>query len=237
VGGLRPVWALSTGGKLGGLEETPLVRDGVMYFSADYGRVFAVDARTGVTKWTYEPEYEEGLTAMLCCGPIHRGVALRDELVYLTRLDAKLVALNRADGTVAWEQKIDEWTEGKTANHAPLVVGDRVFVGVSGGEYGVRGYVKAYDAKTGAPLWTTYTVPAPGEPGNDTWPGEMWKTGGGPTWLTGAYDAETDTLFWGTGNPGPWAGDMRPGDNLDHSTSPRPGKIKWGFGTPNDLGL
>ena len=239
VGGLRPVWTLSTGGKLGGLEATPLVRDGVLYFSADYGRVFAVDARTGVAKWTYEPEYEDGVEAMLCCGPIHRGVALRDELVYLTRLDAKLVALNRADGTVAWEQKIDEWTEGKTANHAPLVVGDRVFVGISGGEFGVRGYVKAYDAKTGAPLWTSYTVPAPGEPGADTWPGEMWKTGGGPTWLTGAYDAETDTLFWGTGNPGPWAGDMRPGDNLWTDSllalDPATGKIKWGFQyTPND---
>ncbi|HLB79788.1 MAG TPA: PQQ-dependent dehydrogenase, methanol/ethanol family [Dongiaceae bacterium] len=239
VGGLRPVWALSTGGKLGGLEATPLIRDGVLYFSADYGRVFAVDARTGVAKWTYEPEYDEGLTAMLCCGPIHRGVALRDEFVYLTRLDAKLVALNRADGTVAWEQKIDEWTEGKTANHAPLAVGDRIFVGISGGEYGARGYVKAYDAKTGEPLWTTYTIPAPGEPGNETWPGEMWKTGGGPTWITGAYDAETDTLYWGTGNPGPWAGDMRPGDNLWSDSllalDPATGKIKWGFQyTPND---
>jgi glucose dehydrogenase len=137
---LSPVWAMSTGGQFGGLESTPLFRDGVLYFSADYARVFAVDAKTGNIVWRYDPEYEDGLTAMLCCGPIHRGIALKDDMVLVARLDAKLVALNRTDGKVIWEAKIDEWKNGVTTNSAPLVVNDHVIIGVSGGEYGVRGY-------------------------------------------------------------------------------------------------
>ena len=147
---LSPVWSMSTGGQFGGLESTPLFRDGVLYFSADYARVFAVDAKSGNIVWFYEPEYEQGLTAMLCCGPIHRGLALKDDMVFVARLDAKLVALNRADGKVVWEAKIDEWKNGVTTNSAPLVVKDHVIIGVSGGEYGVRGYIKSFNAKTGA---------------------------------------------------------------------------------------
>jgi alcohol dehydrogenase (cytochrome c) len=237
---LKPVWAMSTGGQLGGLEATPLFRDGVLYFSADYARVFAVDARTGNIVWRYEPEYEDGLTSALCCGPIHRGVAMKDDLIFVARLDAKLVALNRADGKVVWEQTIDDWKRGVTANSAPLVVGDHVIVGISGGEYGVRGYLNSYNAKDGKLEWQTYIVPAPGEPGSETWPkDDTWQKGGGPTWLTGSYDAETNTLYWGTGNPGPWAADLRPGDNLWTNCmlalDPDTGKIKWGFQyTPND---
>jgi alcohol dehydrogenase (cytochrome c) len=240
VAQLKPIWAMSTGGQLGGLEATPLFRDGVLYFSADYARVFAVDARSGNIIWRYEPEYEEGLTAALCCGPIHRGVAMRDDFIFVARLDAKLVALNRADGKVVWEQTIDDWKKGVTANSAPLVVGDHVIVGISGGEYGVRGYLNSYNAKDGKLEWQTYTVPAPGEPGSETWPkDDTWQKGGGPTWLTGSYDAETNTLYWGTGNPGPWAADLRPGDNLWTNSmlalDPDTGKIKWGFQyTPND---
>jgi len=239
AGHLKPVFAFSTGGKLGGLEATPLFRDGVLYFSADYARVFAVDARTGTRIWTWEPEYETGLDAVLCCGPVNRGLAMKDDLVYVATLDARLVALDRKTGAVAWQQTIDDWHNAYSSTGAPLVVGDKVIAGVAGAEFGIRGYVRAYDAKTGKPLWTTNMIPGPGEPGNETWPGETWKTGGGSTWQTGAYDAETNTLFWGTGNPGPWNSDLRKGDNkwtsglvaMDADT----GAIKWGFQyTPND---
>ena len=239
VAQLKPVWTLSTGGKLGGLEGTPLFRDGVLYFSSDYARVFAVDARTGVQLWKYEPKYEDGFEAMLCCGPINRGIAIKGEKVFVETLDARLIALNRADGSVAWEKKIDEWKNGVTATAAPLIVRDHVIAGVSGGEYGARGYLRSYNATTGDEEWTTYTIPGSGEPGNETWPGDTWKTGGGPTWNSGAYDPELNLLYWGTGNPGPWNSDLRKGDNLwtcsllaiDADT----GKIKWGFQyTPND---
>ena len=237
---LRPVWALSTGGKFGGLEATPLLHDGTLYFTADYARTFAVDARTGTIRWRYEPEYEQGFEAMLCCGPISRGVALKNNLVYVARLDAVLVALDQADGKVVWQRKIDEWKNGITTNSAPLVVGDHVIIGISGGEYGARGYLKSFDARTGALQWTTYTIPAPGEPGSETWPkDDSWKTGGGPTWLTGSYDAATNTLFWGVGNPGSWVAEQHKGDNLWTDSmlalDPDTGKIKWGFQyTPND---
>jgi alcohol dehydrogenase (cytochrome c) len=237
---LRPVWAMSTGGKFGGLEATPLFYDGVLYFTADYARVFAVDARTGNILWHYEPTYDSSFDAMLCCGPISRGVALKGDLVYVARLDAVLVALDRSTGKIVWQEKIGDWKKGVTTNSPPLVVGDHVIIGVSGGEYGVRGYLKSYDAKTGALQWTTYTIPAPGEPGSDTWPkNDAWKTGGGPTWLTGSYDAATNTLYWGVGNPGPWAAQEHPGDNLWTDSmlaiDPDTGKIKWGFQyTPND---
>lgn len=240
VSQLKPVWAMSTGGQFGGLEATPLFRDGVLYFSADYGRVFAVDARTGNIIWRYEPEYDAAFNAVLCCGPIHRGVALTDDLVISARLDARLIAFNRADGKVVWDTKIDEWKNGVTTNSAPLVVKDHVIIGVSGGEYGVRGYLNSYNAKTGKLEWQTYTIPAPGEPGSETWPkDDSWKTGGGPTWLTGSYDKDTNTLYWGTGNPGPWTSDTRPGDNLWTNSmlalDPDTGKMKCGYQyTPND---
>ena len=178
---------------------------------------------------------------MLCCGPIHRGVALAGDLVIVDRLDARLVALNRADGKIVWDATIDDWKNGVTTNSAPLVVKDHVIIGVSGGEYGVRGYLKSFNAKTGKLEWQTYTIPAPGEPGSETWPkDDSWKTGGGPTWLTGSYDADTDTLYWGVGNPGSWQSRPASGrQSLDRTrcwrSIPNTGKIKWGYQyTPND---
>jgi alcohol dehydrogenase (cytochrome c) len=236
---LKPVFAYSTGGKLAGLESTPLFHDGVLYFSADYSRVFAIDARTGVRLWSYEPKYDDGFESVLCCGAVNRGIALWGDKVYVGTLDARLVALNAKDGTVAWEQKIDAWKNGYSSTGAPLVVKDKVIVGIAGAEYGVRGYLRAYDAATGKEVWTRHTVPGPGEPGNDTWPGETWKTGGGSTWVTGSYDPETNLLLWGTGNPGPWNSDLRKGDNkwtcsllaIDADS----GEIKWAYQyTPND---
>jgi alcohol dehydrogenase (cytochrome c) len=242
IGKLKPIWAMSTGGQLGGLEATPLFRDGVLYLSADYARVFAVDAKSGNIIWRYEPEYEQGFNAVLCCGPIHRGLALKDDLVIVARLDAKLVALNRADGKIVWETKIDEWKNGVTTNSAPLVVKEHVYIGVSGGEYGVRGYLSSYNAKDGKLEWRTYTIPAPGEPGSETWPkDDSWKSGGGPTWITGSYDANTNTLYWGVGNPGSWAYETHLGDNLWTESmlalDPETGKINGAISTrPTTLG-
>jgi len=239
VSQLKPVFGYSTGGKFAGLEATPLFHDGTLYFTADYARVFALDARTGTVKWYWEPEYEDGLEAVLCCGPVNRGLAISGDKVYVGTLDARLVALNIKDGSVAWEKKIDEWQNAYASTGAPLVVKGKVIVGIAGAEYGVRGYVRAYDAETGKELWTRHTIPGPGEPEHDTWPGETWKTGGASTWQTGAYDPETNLLYWGTGNPGPWNSDLRKGDNkwscsllaIDVDT----GEIKWGYQyTPND---
>lgn len=239
VAQLKPVFAYSTGGKFAGLEATPLYRDGTLYFTADYARVFALDARTGTLKWYWEPKYEDGLESVLCCGPVNRGLAMWGNKVYVGTLDARLVALSTKDGSVAWEKKIDEWKNGYASTGAPLVVKGKVIVGVAGAEYGIRGYVRAYDAATGKELWTRHIIPGPGEPGNDSWPGETWKTGGASTWLTGAYDPETNTLFWGTGNPGPWNSDLRKGDNKWSCSlvaiNPDTGELRWAYQfTPND---
>lgn len=236
---LKPVFTYSTGGKFAGLEATPLFHDGTLYFTGDYSRVFALDARTGTVRWYWEPKYEDGVEAVLCCGPVNRGLAIQGDHVFVGTLDARLVALNIKDGSVAWEQKLEDWQKAYTSTGAPLVVGDLVISGIGGAEYGVRGFVQAFKAATGEPVWKTFVIPGPGEPGNETWPGDTWKTGGASTWQTGAYDAETKTLLWGTGNPGPWNSDLRKGDNkwscslvaMDVET----GKIKWAFQyTPND---
>lgn len=236
---LKPVFAYSTGGKLAGLEATPLFHDGTLYFTSDYARVFAMDARTGTLKWYWEPKYEDGIESVLCCGPVNRGLAIRGDKVFVGTLDARLVALNVKDGTVAWEQRLEDWKAAYSSTGAPLVVGDLVITGIAGAEYGVRGFVQAFKAETGEPAWKTFVIPGPGEPGNETWPGETWKTGGASTWQTGVYDPETNLVLWGTGNPGPWNSDLRKGDNLwscslvalDAAT----GEMKWGFQyTPND---
>ena len=239
VSEMTPVWAFSTGGKFAGLEGTPLFHDGVLYVSADYARVFAIDARTGMVKWRYVPEYDEGLDAVVCCGPSNRGLALKGDFVYVQLLDTRLVALNIADGTVAWEATMDDWRQGIASTAAPLVVKDHVIVGHAGGELGVRGHIRSFNAQTGALEWTAWTIPGPGEPGNETWPGDTWMRGGGTTWVTGMYDPELDLLYWGAGNPAPWNADVRLGDNLWSNSliafDPDSGDIQWGFQfTPND---
>ena len=238
VASLRPVWAASLG-TLDGVEATPLVHNGVLYVTGAYSHVYAFDARNGQRLWHWAPEYEPELGTVLCCGPVNRGVAILGDLVYVLTLDARLVALKKDSGQVAWDKIIDDWKRGVSATGAPLVVKNKVIVGIAGGEYGVRGYIRAYDAKTGAEAWTTYTVPGPGEPGNETWPGETWTTGGGATWQSGAFDPQLNLLYWGTGNPGPWNSDLRKGDNKWTASllalDPDSGAIKWGYQyTPND---
>ncbi len=230
---LHPAWVFATGGENRGLEATPLVRDGVLYVSADGSRVFAIDARTGAKIWTYDPELPPESERVYCCGSINRGVALVDDLVFVGTMDAHLVALDMETGEVRWKTQVVDWRQGFSITGAPLAVNGLVLTGVAGGEFGIRGFVKAYDAATGELRWTAYTIPGPGEPGNETWPGDTWRHGGGSTWTTGAYDPDLELVYWNTGNAAPWNCRVRKGDNqwtaatiaLDIHT----GAIEWGF--------
>ncbi len=251
---LRPVWAFSFGGeKQRGQESQPVVKDGVMYVTGSYSRVFAIDVKTGDEKWQYDARLPDAI--MPCCDVINRGVALYDDLVIFGTLDAKLVALNKDTGKVVWKKTVEDYQAGYSLTAAPIVVKGKVITGVSGGEFGIVGKVEAYDAKTGQLAWTRPTVEghmgyvwkdgkkvengiSGGEAGK-TWPGDMWKTGGAATWLGGTYDADVDLLFFGTGNPAPWNSHLRPGDNLFSSSrlgiDPDDGSIVWHFQTtPHD---
>jgi alcohol dehydrogenase (cytochrome c) len=214
VAGLVPVWAFSTGVP-DGHEAPPIVNNGVMFVTTPRAQVLALDAATGDLLWRYVRELPDELVQM---HPTNRGVGLYDDRVYVATVDAHVVALDARTGTVVWDRPVGDYRQGYYVTMAPLVARGKVMVGVSGGEFGVRGYVQALDARTGEPVWKTYTIPGPGEPGHDTWPGDTWKTGGVPVWLTGTFDPALNLTFWGTGNPGPWMGDKRPGDNL-HANS------------------
>ncbi len=208
---LVPVWTLSTG-VTGGHEAPPIVNDGVMFVTTPRNQVLAIDARNGDLLWRYAHELPtEGLVAF---HDTNRGVALWGDKVYTATLDARVVALDARTGSVVWNVAVQDNASGYYMTLAPLAADGKIMVGVSGGELGIRGFVVALDAETGAEVWRTFTIPGPGEPGNDTWPGESWRTGGAPVWITGHYDPALGLTYWGTGNPGPWIGDQRPGDNL-----------------------
>ena len=230
---LHPVWVFATGGENRGLEATPLIRDGILYVSADGSRVFAIDARTGGRVWSYDPEISDAAERVYCCGSINRGVALHGDLVFVGTMDARLVALDRHSGSVVWEAPVIDWRQGYSITGAPLVVKDMVLTGIAGGEFGIRGFVKAFDAQSGAPRWTAYTIPGPGEPGNETWPGDTWKHGGGSTWTTGVYDPQLELVYWNTGNAAPWNCQVRKGDNewtaATVAIDADSGAIAWGF--------
>ena len=246
---LVPAWTFSYGGeKQRGQEAQPLVHDGVMFVTASYSRLYAIDAVTGEELWQYDHRLPDGI--LPCCDVVNRGAALYDNLVIFGTLDAQIVALNRETGKVVWKEKIDDFKGGYSFTAAPLIVKGKVITGVSGGEFGIIGRVEARDAKTGKMVWSRPTVE--GHMGflngkengisgttNATWPGDLWKTGGAATWAGGTYDAETDLIFYGTGNPAPWNAHMRPGDNLFSTSTvaidPDDGKIKWHYQfTPND---
>ena len=144
---LHPAWVFTTGGDNRGLEATPLIHEGVMYLSADDSRVFALDARTGAKLWSYDPELSDESERVYCCGSINRGVALWGELVFVGTMDARMVALDKKSGDVVWETTVIDWRQGYSITGAPLVVKDMVITGVAGGEFGIRGFVKAFDAK------------------------------------------------------------------------------------------
>ena len=216
VKGLVPVWSFSTGVD-SGHEAPPIVNNGVMFVATPYSQVIALNAASGDLLWRYKRPLPEGFSAL---HNTSRGVALYGDKVYLPALDAVLVALDAKTGKKVWEAKVEDWKQGYYMTMAPLVVKGKVLVGVAGGEFGVRGFVEAFDAETGKSAWKTYSVPAPGEPGSETWEKpDTWKTGGASTWMTGNYDADTNTVYWGTGNGSPWFGDQRPGDNLYTSST------------------
>jgi alcohol dehydrogenase (cytochrome c) len=218
-------------------EATPLVINGVMFTTTPPSSVVALDARTGDVLWRYRRDVPDSVG--VCCGRVNRGLAVLGSSLFLGTLDGYLVSLDANNGAVKWQIPVAT-SQGYSITGAPLIVNDTVIVGISGGEFGIRGFLVAYDAATGREKWKFYTIPGPGEPGHETWQNEAWQTGGAPTWITGTYDPELDLLYWGVGNPGPdFAGDVRPGDNL-YSDSvialhPSTGKLAWHFQfTPHD---
>jgi alcohol dehydrogenase (cytochrome c) len=208
---LTPAWIFSTG-VANGHEAAPVVVNGVMFVSTPGNQVIAINARTGVLLWRYRRPLPNPVVLL---HPTTRGVAVYNDKVYFAAGEAVLVALDAKTGDEVWTTQVADNASGYYMSMAPLVADGKVMIGTSGGEVGIRGYVAAFDAETGKELWKSYTVPAPGEPGSETWPsGEEWKTGGGSVWVTANYDPATNLSFWGTGNGGPWMGDRRPGDNL-----------------------
>jgi len=236
VAELRPVWSVETG-ETNGHEAPPIVNAGVMFVATPGNQVMALDAKSGSVLWRYKRPLPDDV---VLAHPTSRGVALYGDTVFFAAGEAVLVALDAKRGKEIWTAKVADNTRGYYMSLAPLVADGKVLVGASGGEFGVRGFVSAFDVESGKELWKVYTVPAPGEPGSDTWPkGDQWKTGGGSIWITANYDPDTHLAFWGTGNGGPWMGDQRPGDNLYTSSTiavdVRTGKIKGYFQyDPND---
>jgi len=237
VGRLKPLWTYQID-QMDHFETTPIAVDGVLYVTEPPDAVSALDARTGRRLWHYVRPVPSDI--QVCCGRVNRGVAILGDTVYVGTLDAHLIALNAHNGAVVWDTVVSDYKSGHALTLAPLAIDGKVIVGIAGGEYGIRGFIDAYDAKSGKQLWRFWTIPAPGDAGNKTWPGEAWKSGGAPAWVTGAYDPELNLVYWGTGNPGPdWNPDNRQGDNLyscslvalDGNT----GKLKWHFQfTPHD---
>lgn len=246
---LVPAWSFSFGGeKQRGQESQALVKDGVIYVTGSYSRIYAIDSHTGEKKWEYDARLPEGI--LPCCDVVNRGAALYKDNIYFGTLDAKLVALNTKTGKVVWRKEIDDFKSGYSYTAAPMIVKGKIITGVSGGEFGIVGRIEARDADTGEIVWKRPVIEGHmgelnGKPStmtgktNETWPGDMWKFGGGATWLGGTYDPELNLVYVGTGNPGPWNSWLRPGDNKWSASrlaiNPDNGEIVWGFQTtPHD---
>ena len=216
VGRLQPVWSFSTG-MLSGHEAPAVVNNGVMFVSTPGNQVIAIEAKDGRQLWRYRRASPEDAIVL---HRTNRGVALYGDKVFLAASEAVLVALDAKTGREVWTAEVAPNRSGYYMSLAPLVADGKVMVGASGGEVGIRGFVAAFDVETGREAWRAFTIPAPGEPGSETWPkGDQWKTGGAPVWIQANYDPDTKLSFWGTGNGGPWMGDQRPGDNLYTSST------------------
>ena len=236
---LRPAWVYQPPGT-GLVEMTPLVVNGVMYVTWGPTAVAALEIKSGRTIWEWTRPIAPSVLN-LGFPRVNRGVALLENTVYVGTLDGYLAALDAKSGAERWIVPVGDNPTGHAVTAAPLAVDGKVIVGISGGEAGIRGYLDAFDARTGQQLWRFWTIPSPGEPGSNTWPGDSWVHGGGATWLTGSYDPALKLLYWGTGNPGPdWNGDSRVGDNLYTSSlvalDIETGKLRWHFQfTPHDV--
>lgn len=236
---LVPVWNLSLDNNWGE-QAQPIVYNGVMYVTNARATV-AIDVATGRQVWKQTLEWPPETPRVVCCGVSNKGAAIYNGKVFRTTLDAHVVAYDAKTGKEIWKTKVAEWKDGFSLTVAPLVANGVLITGISGAEFGIRGFIDGWDPETGKQLWRRYTIPARGEKGNETWPqdSKAWETGGGSAWITGSYDPELDLMYWGIGNPAPWASQSRPGDNLYTSSvlamRPKTGEVVWHYQfTPND---
>ena len=249
VKALKVAWAFPLG-VLEGQESTPLVIGDTMYVTSPKGPkyVYALDAKSGAQKWRYAPELPSDVLSAVCCGAVNRGVAYANGKVFVGRLDGYLVALNANTGKELWKSKVADYKAGDDITSPPTIVKNLVVTGYAGGEYATRGSIVAYDQETGKEVWRTYTTPAAGEPGSETWPSEETAMhGGADAWLVGSYDPKLNLVYYGTSNPAPWAAHARGSDSSDYGKMTNlytastlaldadTGKIVWHFqSTPYD---
>ena len=248
VGKLKVAWALQLG-SLRSQESTPVVVGDTLYVTSSHGpkHVFAVDARTGTIRWRYAPEVPAGIDQFACCDVNNRGVAYANGKVFVGRLDGHLVALDAKTGDEVWKSQIVDYTQGSVITSPPTIVKNLVITGFGGGEFGARGFIAALDQNTGKEVWRFWTIPGPGEPGNESWKGDSWKLGGGVAWGIGSYDPKLNLLFYGTSNPSPWGASVRGPDSGEYGAftnlytsstlaiNPDTGKLVWHYqSTPHD---
>jgi alcohol dehydrogenase (cytochrome c) len=236
---LVPAWNVSLNSAYGE-QGQPLVHDGLL-FAADAEATVAIDVATGKQLWRVPVDFDPATPRVVCCGVSNKGPAVYNGKVFRGTLDAFLVALDQKTGKQLWKEKVAEWKDGFSITGAPLVANGVLISGMSGAEFGVRGFLDGYDPETGKRLWRLYTIPAPGEKGSETWPkDDSWQRGGGSTWITGSYDPELDLVYWGIGNAGPWNPGGRPGDNLYTASvlaiKPKTGEVVWHYQlVPNEM--
>lgn len=237
---LVPKWSLSLDSNQPQSQQ-PLLVDGILYLPT-VNATLAVDAITGKQLWKTPLELPEDVYNAVCCGNHNRGLAVHEGLLFRTVIDATIIALDMKTGKQVWKTLVEDYKQGYSMTAAPVIANGTLLAGISGGEYGIRGFIDGYDPKTGARLWRKFTTAAPGEPGGDTWPSDTYKRGGGSTWITGSYDPELDLVYWGTGNGGPWNPAFRGGTAMDNkyiasvlALRPKTGELVWHYQfSPND---
>lgn len=237
--GLKLLWAHQfAAARDDSFQATPIVASKTIFMTGPPNEVVAINAENGHEIWHYTHQLPRDVP--VCCGRNNRGLALLGGTLFVGTLDARLLAIDAATGGLKWEVQVASPQEGFSISAAPLVTKTMVIVGVAGGEFGIRGFLAAYDATTGKEMWRFHTIPGPGDFGHETWKNDAWQSGGGPTWITGSYDPDLDLLYWGVGNPSPdFAGEVRPGDNLFTDSvvalNSTTGKLAWHFQfTPHD---